>query len=320
MPELELNQLNPNANVRIYMKGLGVAHHNTTNGRWEFLFIRKIAQHDLRIVVREFRNGETIPFRETPYSIPNDTTNLEIVTTDSVPIPAGGFHHKPSGNNFRARRGFDRNEESRWMIDLSAELHGEPVPLRRKNYTTGPFVGTPVALTLLTVSDAVFYTASLSKRPYSIKFNRYFCFSRVVGEWMGFDIEWKPNMGKTDIKFNTAHLADRTLPRDENIARYEIEVNNDCCEGQVGRPSDFHYYYDLLVNFPPQPPKVFDEDVSLPTSHSNAFTETFNAESFNIEAFKEFLSILLGGKEDDCHLVACSDLVGMTSLAEVLLT
>jgi hypothetical protein len=320
----ELKQLNPNANVVINMKGLGLAHHNENAGRWEFLFIRKIEYHDLKIIVREYRKSSINPV-EYPYQIPINNKPIEITTTDAV--SPSSSHHKPNPSRpFMSRKGIDDELDAQWMIDLSAyDFHGKPVKLAKKKYRDGTSVGTPVVLTLLTVSDSIFYTASGSKRPYTIKFNGNPCFPRFVGEWMGFDIEWQTDTSHTDIKFSSDVLTDRPLIHDSDIIKYEIEINNDCCEGQVGRPSDFHYYYDLLVNMPEE---VFDEDVSLPISRSNLFTKLSSNEFADSKIFDRksmprlelysaaLFEFLFGGKEDDCHLVQCSDLDGFASLED----
>lgn len=282
-----MSQINSNATVTFKMKGLGIAHHNNDNGNWEFLFLREIPEHDLKIIVREYKNGLAYPV-ETFYPIPVDDKIIKISNVDSE--PALSSFHTPA-SNFNWQVSGDDNLDSRWITDLSEELHKKPVKLKNK-------LG--AKLTCLTVPDAVFYTDTLAKRPYNINFNGNFHFSRIMGEWLGLDLEWKAKLGQTEIGFESSLLPNRIIARDADVSIYEIEVNNDCCVGQKNIPSDFHYYYDYLVDMPGE---VFDEEIPLSPPISNPISQP---------------TPLLRGKEDDCHLVQCSKLDGITSLEELL--
>lgn len=274
----------PDANVTIKMKGLGLAHHNIGKGVWEFIFMRGIPEHDLKVIVREYRRTAPKPVTILNYQIPDDDKKIKIETVNAVspnkPSHGSGVH------NFNWRHQIDDNHDARWMIDLSKELHKSPVKLRNKKN---------IGLTLLTISESVLYADNLigTIAPYRITKNDEPFKDRAVGQWLGMDIQWSEDTPQTNIVFE--NYPSKSLKPDGDVYIYEIEINNDCCEGQPATETDFKLYYEYLVDMP----DTFDE--LLPTQYSKVFSK---------------LEMLKG--RDDCHLNQVTDLAEISSLEDLL--
>ena len=285
-----MSRINQNASITIRIKGLAIAHYNKETKNWEFIFLRGIPEHDLKISVREYRGTSNIP-TEQVYLIPIDNKKIEIKTTDAV---SQDSHHITS--NFAQRATADDNHDARWIVDLSEDLHKEPVKLIKKNGSDG----NPTNLTFLSISDATFYTDSLSKKTYQmIKNGKEPLEPRLTGGWIGLDIEWSNNTTSiTEINFE--NMPTVALKPDDEISIYEIEINNDCNNPQKGA-SDFHYYYDHLIDMPDE----FSEFV--PSNESRGMVAMVDGDENDPPPSKE-----------DCHIPLVSDLLGINSLGDLV--
>lgn len=230
----------PNAKVTIKMKGLGTAHFNKNTNLWEFLLLRGIPKHELKIIVRKYEKGNDCPIKLRECDISQNIRNLKITTKNpstsaSYYLPAGtGVFTYTSENEYDAR----------WIVDLS-ELHAKAqredlqndiVPIKiKKKYAKRE-------LTLLTVSDAIFHCYKLSPEPYQFEQAWDIFKTCSVGLWIGLDIGWNPD-GFTEIDLGFTKI---NLELSDELDHYEIEVNNDCnCDTD---DVDFDLYYRELVD------------------------------------------------------------------------
>ena len=311
-------RLKQNAKVVITLKGLGFGHYfgdrsaSPIDGVWEFLFLNGVADHRFTITVKTYLKGFSQPATRT-YPVSKDVQTIDISTRNAVP-PA---YHRHVSQDFDWRQGIDNFHDARWITDLSEELHEEPVKLTVKNIDEEK-----IGLTLLTVSDAIYYTYNQTDRfkVYPITKNDEPFKERVLGQVAGMDIEWQEN-GYTEITIGT-----RTpirLENIENVLLYEVEIDNDC-QSCTGTP-DFHLYYEHLVDMEDK----FDE--LRPREIKSLSVRKFLSEQLNVQdivivdkdnkensLFKDFglkdLAILAG--RTDCH-VATSEEIAILDFAGV---
>lgn len=299
-------RLKQNAKVVITLKGLGLGHYfgnkteSPVTGIWEFLFLNGLDDHQLTITVKTYLKGFSQPATRT-YSVPKDIQKIDISTRNAVPPD----YHRHISQDFDWRQGIDNFHDARWITDLSEELHEEPVKLSVKK---------PVDLTLLTVSDAIYYTFNQTDRfkVYPITKNGAPFKERVLGQVAGMDIEWQQN-GYTEIT-----IGDRPpirLQNADNVLLYEVEIDNDC-QNCIGEP-DFNLYYEYLVDMN----DTFNEE--KPKDIKSLSVRKFLAERFNIQdisivgndnekksLFKDFnlKDFELKAGRVDCHVVTSEDI------------
>jgi hypothetical protein len=315
-----MSGINPNANVIIRMKGLGIGYYNHSSNPpvWEFIFLRGVPDHHLKIkVIEYFKDGRKT---STEY-FPNQNIDEIDITSNAK---NNGHRHQPEGNRFRR----DENHshyDSRWIVDLSSELHQKAVKLTQKR---GQY---PLSYTYMKINGATLYTHGRTNplRPYRIvkkgvgstPDHDIASSPRVMGHYVGLDIQWGGfGSKKTEISYAGSSIPD--LKNSAAIDYYVIEIDNDC-------PScppypDFHYYYDYLVNMGDE---VYDE--IAPGSESISLRESLFT-SLGIE------DLLLVGKDKteqslfkslpfqdivmrrvgktDCHLVLVDELQDCDSL------
>lgn len=226
--------------ISIRMKGLGIAHFNHQTGLWEFLFLRGIDKHNLKLLItKNYANGQS---SDAQIDIDEGVRHLEIITKNASSASGSDIS---AGSTFDFRYGQDSGSDSRWVVDLS-ELHGNLAqPADVKIAKINPNRN----LTLLTVSDAIFHCAELSPHEYEfveaqtgVPIAR-----RNVGLWLGLDIDWRDETSTTEIRIDGSIV--ETLSPANGLTSVEIGVDNDC---QSTNPKecfdiDFYYYYDELV-------------------------------------------------------------------------
>lgn len=319
-------RLNTNTDVMITLKGLGVGHYNPTTSNWEVIFLRGISNHYLKIAVKKhFKDNTPSQIIKSEY-IDLGVQRIEIKTDDAKSVPA---EHKPD-THFTWNPDGNAYNDSRWMADLSSvEFHNGRVKLTKK---VTPFP--PISLTLLTVSNAVFYTNSQTDKykRYPIIKNGVETKRRIMGHYGGLDIEWdETRRPVTKITYTGSPFDDiKPDASNPNISFYEIEINNDCFRHCPVGQTDFHYYYDYLVDMGDvfnqgYPVNVPEEKISIKDTLLNIFgiNDLFleqKGESqsiFNLLGLVDAnISFLIG--RTDCHIVMVSELDGQNSLEYLL--
>jgi hypothetical protein len=290
----------PGTKVTISMKGLGVANFNDTTGNWDFAFLRGIKDHNLKIIVREYRIDSPSMIIRNVYDDPkNNWGRIEIKTNIGVnqsPIP----DYSINPNFIYDESKGDNCYDSRWITDLS-ELHGTQLQSKKSITLKKPDSG--VSLTFLSVSAATLYSKVLHDEPYWIcdtteETKPVQKYQRVSTSWAGLDIKWSGTNNSTTLIFDgneemelTGNLVNGSP--DPNLLHYEIEINNNC--NQNTATSDFHYYYKHLVAMPNSYDEVFESNTSL-----------LSAEKAH------------GGKTNDCGIKQISKLESGKSLEEIL--
>lgn len=321
-------RLNTNTDVMITLKGLGVGHYNPTNSKWEIIFLRGISNHFLRITVKKHYKSSSGPVTIKSEFIDLGVQNIEINTAGAKSVagdhrPDCNFSWNPDGNTA---------SDSRWMADLSSiEFHNKNVKLTKKT-TTFP----PIGLTLLTVSNAVFYTNSQTDKyklyPIYKKPNTLIK-KRIMGHYGGLDIEWDETKNPvTEIAYDGSPFDDiKPDASDPDVLFYEIEIDNDCFRLCPVGQTDFHFYYDYLVDMGDEvfeqgyPVDIRNEKVPL----KKLILETFGINDLFLGQGEKSQSIFnLFGLENtslefkigrtDCHIVIVSQLDGQDSLAYLL--
>ena len=312
-------QLINNANVVIRMKGLGILHHNENTGQWESIMLRDIHKHELKIIVRKIDSGGNQIGQEEIYEVPPDTKLIEI-TTNNNPLPANLkmttlFNQV---DNFSYDAINDHEQDSRWIIDLSEELHGKPVKLSNK---------TGGRLTLLTVSDATLYTYDRHDKPYTMVDMSATPLPltaqrpknpRLMASFVGMDITWNNENPVTEIKFD-GNL-EISLSSDDAVAGYDVLIDNNCPKDECPFPGDFRFYYIHLVDMGNE---VFDETIpglaglTLPMN----INELSDFENENVsqlfEGFRQ-LTEEYDGKTNDCGKALCTRLEGTDTLEDLI--
>jgi len=310
-----MGQLFNDANVVITMKGLGILHNN--GKRWESIMPRDIDDHNLKIFVKKIdSNGNQIG-SENKYTVSADTEKIMITTNNEYSSGAqlpNPFFKQASPFSYDIVN--DNEQDGRWIIDLSEELHEKPVKLRNK---------TGCRLTLLTISDATLYTYELHRkdRPYEMinalfgnplpLSTRRIKNPRVMAAFVGLDIRWNnPVNPETVIDFGSTQIS---LPRDAAVARYEVFIDNNCPEDKCPFQGDFRVYYDHLVDMGDE---IFDE--SIPNLPNMLPLNVNDVRDFKRVSVAQFFQLVkaYGGKTNDCGKALCTELDGMKSLEELL--
>ncbi len=307
-----MSMLFPETKVNVHIKGLGVGNFNKAKKEWDFALLRGIENHDLKVIVREYRT-DAQSMKVNVYDIPNNSKKIEIKTIIddvqsllSVYSPGSAF----SGNDLQ-----DNNYDSRWITDLT-DLHGKDVKLKKPS-------DPKVSLTFLSISAATLYTRNLHDAPYYIydttnPDNRELVRPQsltqqpsLAAAWIGLDIKWSGTTNSTELIIDDVQkqVMSGILPDgnpDENLLRYEIEINNNCSIKDT-TVSDFHYYYDHLVDS--SMGQRFDE-------YFSPIQNTVNLRRLSLD-FVNFIEVD-GGKTDDCGTKLVSGLAGGLSLEEML--
>lgn len=199
-------------NVTISIKGLGLSYYNQTTQIWETRFLRHVPGHNLKIIVK--KNGTEI------FSSQLDTDEeISIITDDAESLPS---HYTGGGDN-----------DISHMVDFNAA-----------NMYGAAFKFNDSPLTLLTTSNACFYTKTISANPYTIRKNGDGIFTRRLGIITGGDIV---SNGTTEILFEKMSGNNQSLPSEEG-AVYEIIFDNDCPTPSANGGSDFDRFSDVVDN------------------------------------------------------------------------
>jgi hypothetical protein len=288
----------PGTKVTVSMKGLAVANYNKKTENWDFALLRGISNHDLKIIVRKY--SLTSPgVSETVHIIPSNIKKIEIKnksTPTQNTMPSYSLDPTFDHNQLR-----DNHFDSRWISDL-CELHGTPaqpkMPIKLKKPSDPK-----VSLTFLSVSAATLYTKILHENPYFIydttdPINRTLLKPLLSTSWAGLDIKWADAGDSTQLLID-GNLINPPLANDAdpNFMYHEIEINNNCSVlSSPGDPTDFHHYYEHLVDMNGQ---KFDE-------FTHPILENLNM----LASFENGLvhRSMFGGKTNDCGIKMISDI------------
>lgn len=161
-----MSQVNENANLTISVKGLAIYYFNETDKKWEFLFLRHLETHDLKIKVTKMSaaGGDDT---ELAHEFVLDKGHDIVIEADTVPYMDGADNYRVGNGSFDYSDADEtsRKNDIRWIIDLPKPIPGFPEDTtsvmsnyKKRNLT---FVSFP--------ENSIVYTKELS----SAKFNRW---------------------------------------------------------------------------------------------------------------------------------------------------
>jgi hypothetical protein len=275
----------PGTKVTVSMKGLAVANYDKANQNWDFAFLRGIADHDLRITVREYRLGSPsmkILYDETDFS--KSWKNISFLTTNVLQNPKPEYSENQT---FSYLESVDNYYDTRWISDLS-ELHQtqtgakEPVKLKKPIF--------PKSLTFLSISAATLYSKVLHDKPYYVYDTSDLTkpkYTRTSSSWAGLDIKWEGNSSTNIVIEKNKVVELKESNSDSNLLHYEIEVNNNC--NKDSSTSDFRHYYENLMAMPITYDEFF-EPIKTPFSAEKVYDGKTN------DCGIKHISVLDGGK------------------------
>lgn len=245
--------VNPNANVTLTFEGLAIYNLNKETNNWEFLFLRHLENHELRVNITRRR---TTPGHAGDSNLIHSFTiskehNILIDAGDSLATPDGKFRYEIPDFAYKFAT---QKEDIRWMEESSGE-EGEVHTMCSFNSQFSK-----KNLSFLSIGgQSILYTQKLSEIEFEIWEKRKetreegtfeirkLLASRPIGLVIGADIQYP--VGKS-IKFSIEGLNGFTLELPiAPDSHYEISFNNSC-DGKPDCPnlSDFQFYYDLLVS------------------------------------------------------------------------
>ncbi len=285
--------LNIKANVSIIVNGLAICHYH--NGFWEFLMPREIGNHKLKIIIRKFfKDGSD---SVCPIPVADTVTKIAVETDSKIePLSANEF-------NFDDLQDYHLLD-ARWILDIK-ELYGKPVKLSnvgKKKYT------------YLTVPAGMIYNRRFPLNPLvEIMDGGNPVKSTRVSQAAGIDIQWADGVGKTTVKDLTTSGGTNLIPdtvHDENVLFYEIEFDNDCDQSCAGDETDYKYYNRDLIG----------ENKKFSIYSLKSFFRRNKSISLADDSLRQLFEDIetLRCRDAPCFLGECSELEGISSLAELL--
>jgi hypothetical protein len=277
---------NPNANVTLSFEGLAIYNLNKSSNFWEFLFLRHLKNHKLKIEIIQYLNGTKFV-----HSLAIEKEHNIFIDAPKAVEPLNGNMYKIDNFSY----GTNEEEDIRWMDELP---ESEDVGLTSCSFRND-FLKKDLAFLSIN-GESILYTKILSKEKFEIwenigikdqvGYTKRLVDSRKIGVVVAADIEYPSN---ETIKIRVEGKSDFTLelPITQDSI-YEIKFNNSC-DGLATSfdTSDFQHYYDL---FSPTERKL--EIISIPILDIN------------------------GHKLDNtpaCKCKTCKNLIGFDSLSEV---
>ncbi|MDQ6788992.1 MAG: hypothetical protein M3033_19485 [Acidobacteriota bacterium] len=217
----ESPKINSEANIRIAIKGLAMCNYNKNNQNWEAIFLRHVANHNLKIIINKCR-GETSQESQTYEIEPNE--KIYVRSSNAVAPDSPRYD------------GDDEKSLSRVIDFADAEMHEGRLAFEK---------GLDLPKTFLSISDSVFYTKTLSKNVYDVVKNDGETIKTTeIGLVIGADIVCRAG-GKTEILVAGKPNLIAPLVAEEGVV-YEIVFDNDCYEPASHAEGDFKKYYDLI--------------------------------------------------------------------------
>lgn len=276
------------ANVTFAFEGLAIYNLNENN--WEFLFLRHLMNHELKVqITRKYTTDGHAEDNKLVHSFKiAKQHNILIEANESVDTPGGKTRFETA--NFNWQNG--NKADLRWMEGLPEELEVE--------HTSCSFnrLFPKEELSFLSIQGkSILYTHKLSDDDYEIwerdGSQKSLIGIRRLGTIVAADMKYPAD---STIKFNIEGANGFSLElKIEGDSNYEIKFDNSC----EGNPTcenidDYQYYYDLL-------------------SSSNGKT---------IEAVPKLVASSTGlmrpGETAACRCRTCRNLVGLDSLRELL--
>lgn len=198
------------ANVTISIKGLALSYYNQKTKNWETKFLRHVPGHNLKIIVK--KNAAEIFSSQI-----DDNENITIVTNSAKEVPS--HYNEGSDNDFSH------------LVDFnSAEMCGTSFKFNQ------------TSMTVLSTSEACFYSKTITNKPYTIRKNGEELFTRRLGLITGGDII---ALDRTEIIFANSPGKNLTLVAEPDVI-YEIIFDNDCPNPPTDGSSDFDRFSDVI--------------------------------------------------------------------------
>lgn len=283
--------LNIKANLSVIVNGLALCHYQ--NGNWEFLMPREIGDHKLQIYLRKYYKDGSNSIR--CYPVADTVRKIEVKTDDKV---------EPSNRERFIFPGGAANHEmdSRWILNIS-ELYGKAVKIENK---------TKKKYTYLSVPSGMLYSRRFPEYPkVEIIDGTTLIKTTRVAQAAAIDIQWNGEQGKTSIidTENHTNLVSDVL-RNEDVAFYEIEFDNNCDRTCAGEETDYKYYNRDLI----------EEDKEFLIYSVRSFLKKDDKISFIGGFLKDVFEELdlFKCRDAPCFMGECPDIAGINSLAELL--
>ena len=207
---MAISKVIKDANVTVSIRGLALSHYNERKNQWETRFLRHVPGHNLKLIVK--KNSEEIFVGEI-----EKNERISIVTGQAKSVPP---RYKAGNNNDLSH-----------LVDFNSErMCGSKFKFKQ------------MPMTLLSTTDACFYTKKLSRKQYTVRKNEDDVFTGRVGVITGGDIV---ALDQTEIIFNTSPAKNLTLPAGTDIF-YEIILDNDCPNPPQDGSCDFDRYNEVI--------------------------------------------------------------------------
>jgi hypothetical protein len=215
------NKVIPDANITILIKGLAVSNFNELSNKWETVFLRDIATHQLKIIVNKYLADnlfeqtifENIDVDERFFISANPAQQPEIVTWNQG------------------------DESMEFVIDLNGpDLYQNNTDIFETN-SNRPF-------TFLSISDSVFYAQNVPQESYEIGKGLEVTNKKRVADVTGADIKCEID-GVLNI---STIIQPNLIPQisiEANIS-YEIIFDNSCGDPPSANETDFVHYNSML--------------------------------------------------------------------------
>ena len=215
------NKVIPDANITILIMGLAVSNFNKLNKKWETIFLRDIATHQLKVIVNKCRNGGLV-----------NQTIFEDINVDERFFISANPVRKPENVLW------NQGDES---IDFVLDLTG---PDLYQNNTDIFEVNSNRPFTFLSISDSVFYAQNVPEEFYEIGKGQQVVSNKRTADVTGADIKCETR-GVLDI---STIIQPNLIPRIsiEPDFSYEIIFDNTCDTPPNGNDTDFIHYNSMF--------------------------------------------------------------------------